>query len=93
MKHGGHKSMIFTPPAVDVRETREADREAAQIAADPPEGVLLFGHMLTDAEILQGELRGLLFAGSEYRSRLRVIRSAALRLSERAAKLLGEGKA
>lgn len=49
--------------------------------------------MLTDAEILTGELRGLLFSGADYRSRLRVVRSAALRLSDRAAKLLGEEKA
>ena len=97
MKSGGHKSIAFTPPRADVRDMLEVDRTKAAAVPDPPkdpqESVLLYGHMLTDAEILTGELRGLLFSGADYRSRLRVVRSAALRLSDRAAKLLGEEKA
>jgi hypothetical protein len=92
---GTRRSLIFTPqpPAADVRETREADRAAEKIATDPQEAVLLYGHMLTDADVIQAELRGLMFSGADYRSRLRVVRAAARRLEERAAKLLGENSA
>lgn len=91
---GTRRSLIFppAPPAADVREKREADRAQAKVADDPQEAVLLYGHMLTDVETIGAELRGLMFSGGEYRSRLRVVRSAAKRLEDRAAKLLGEDK-
>lgn len=91
---GTKRSLIFTPlpPAADVRETREADRAQEKVTDDPQEAVLLYGHMLTDVDVIQAELRGLMFSGGDYRSRLRVARSAAKRLEERAAKLLGEDK-
>ena len=82
MKTGSIKSVVFTPPAIAVRETRQADLANAKMETDPQEAVLLYGHMLTDVDILAAELRGLLFAGAEYRSRLRVVRSASRRLSE-----------
>lgn len=91
---GTKRSLVFTPlpPAADVRETREADRAAEKIADDPQEAVLLYGSMLTDTDVIQAELRGLMYSGTDYRSRLRVVRSAAKRLENRAAKLLGEDK-
>ena len=91
---GTRRSIIFppAPPAASVRETREADRAQEKLAADPQEAVLLYGHMLTDVEIIQTELRGLMFAGADYRSRIRVVRGAAKRLEDRAAKLLAEDK-
>jgi hypothetical protein len=92
MKNGGSRSMIFTPPTSMVREQRDADRAAAEIVDDPSEAVLLYGHMLSDIDVISGELRGLLFAGVDYRSKLRVIRGAAKRMEQRAAKLLGEDK-
>lgn len=79
-------------PAADVRETREADRAQEKLVVDPQEAVLLYGHMLTDAAVIQAELGGLMFSGEEYRSRLRVVRGAAKRLEDRAAKLLAEDK-
>jgi hypothetical protein len=88
MKNGSTHSIVFTPPPSAVREAREADQE--KVAADPQEAVLIYSHMRTDIEIIAGELRGLEFSGGEYRSKLRVARSAALRLADRAAKLLGE---
>lgn len=89
---GTRRSIAFppVPPIADVRETREADRAQEKSAADPQEAVLLYGHMLTDVEVLAAELRGLMYSAGEYRSRLRVVRSAATRLDQRAAKLLGE---
>ncbi len=90
MKTGSHRAMIFTPPAADVREVREQDRKKESVEADPGEAVLLYGRMLGDVEILHAELNRLLFAGADYRSALRVIRSAAGRLRDRAGKLLGE---
>lgn len=91
---GTRRSIIFPPPApgIDVRERREADRAEEKAANDPQEAVLLYGHMLTDAAVIQGELGGLMFSGADYRSRLRVVRGAAKRLEDRAAKLLGEDK-
>lgn len=91
---GSKRSLVFTPmpPASDVRETREADHASEKVADDPQEAVLLYGSMLTDTEVIQAELRGLMYSGPEYRSRLRVVRSAARRLENRAAKLLGEDK-
>lgn len=98
---GTRRSLVFTPaslapapPAADVREAREADRLEAksEAVADPQEAVLVYGHMLVDVDIIAGELRGLMFAAGEYRSRLRVVRSAAKRLEDRAARLLGEDK-
>jgi hypothetical protein len=91
MKTVSVRSVVVTPPPADVREAREADRRL-QTAPDPQEAVLIYGHMITDVEILRGELTGLLFAGADYRSKLRVVRSAAIRLADRAAKLLGEAK-
>ncbi len=90
MKRGGARSIVFTPPATAVREARENDRMQSK-ATDPGEAVLLYGHMLGDVAILDAELRGLLFA-ADYRSSLRVVRGAARRLEERAARLLGEDK-
>ena len=92
MKHGSTRSMIFTPPAVAVRDQLDADRSQAEVVAvaDPQQAVLIYGHMLTDCDIVYAELRGLLFSGADYRSRLRVVRSAAKRLEDRAARLLGE---
>ena len=88
--NGSTRSIVFTPPPSMVREAREADYAHEKVAADPQESVLIYGHMRTDVEIIAGELRGLEFSGGEYRSKLRVARSAALRLADRAAKLLGE---
>jgi hypothetical protein len=89
MKTGSVKSMVFSPPAHRVAETRHLDEQAAK-EADPEEAVLLYGRMLGDVQIIAEELRGLLFSESEYRSRLRVVVSASTRLAERAARLLGE---
>jgi hypothetical protein len=91
MRQGAHRSVVFTPPATAVRETREADHAQAVVEADPADAILLYGHMLADVGIVTGELGTLLFGPiDEYRSKLRVIRSASKRLSERAGKLLGE---
>jgi hypothetical protein len=46
--------------------------------------------MTGDAEIITELMRGLPFAGSEYRSNLRIARGAAVRLAARCSKLLGE---
>lgn len=92
MKNGSTDSMVFTPPGAMIREQREADVIQAKAEEDPREEVLLYGQMLTDAQILNHELRRLLFSAADYRSTLRVVRGAAKRLEERAAKLLGEGE-
>lgn len=89
MRRGSTQSIVFTPPAANIGERHEADKQA-EVFVDPQEAVLVYGHMLTDVEIIAAELRSLLFAGSDYRSKLRVIRSAAKRLEDRAARLLGE---
>jgi hypothetical protein len=87
---GRTHTVHFSPPSVMVREQREADHIQAEIQADPEEALLLYGHMLADIDIIGSELRGLLFAGQDYRSKLRVVRGAAKRMEQRAAKLLGE---
>lgn len=95
MKTGSSRSLIFTPPPSQLSEAREADQvnaraETPATEKDPQESVLLYGRMLTDIDIIDGELRSLLFSGPDYRSKLRVTRSAAQRLAARAARLLGE---
>jgi hypothetical protein len=80
--------MVFSPPTNHLRESKEA--EVVDASPDPQEALLLYGRMLSDAEVVRAELGGLLWHEHEYRSRLRVIVSASRRLAERAAKLLGE---
>jgi hypothetical protein len=80
------KSNFGRPPA----HLMDAAREAGFLPKEPPEQILLLGHMVADIEIMQAELRGLMFAGPDYRSKLRVVRGAAKRISDRCAKLLGE---
>lgn len=84
--------MVFAPvapAAADVTEARRMEGEAIA-PADPQEAILMYGKMLVDLDIMSSELRTLLFSGSDYRSKLRVLRSASMRMSDRAAKLLGD---
>ena len=67
----------------------EAAREAGLIR-DPQEPIKVYGNMLTDVEIIDSELKTLLFAGDDYMSKLRVIRGASKRLMDRCAALMGE---
>lgn len=86
----GPLASVPTVPGHQVRETRDQDMAQQKVEADPQEALLLYGRMLADVDILMGDLRGLMFDEKDYRSRLRVVRSAALRLAGRAATLLGE---
>ncbi len=43
---------------------------------------MIYGNMVTDNKIIEDELKSLLFAGHDYRSKLRVIRGAAKRITD-----------
>ena len=43
---------------------------------------MIYGNMLTDNQIIESELKTLLFAGHDYGSKLRVIRGAAKRIQD-----------
>jgi hypothetical protein len=85
---GRRTSIIFQPAATQVRQALE-DAKRSDSYEDPPDQVVLFGHMTADTEIISELIRALPFAGSEYRSNLRIARGACKRLAGRCAKLLG----
>jgi hypothetical protein len=82
-------TITFQPSAVRVREAIEEAKKTDRYE-DPPDHVTLFGHMTGDAEIITELIRGLPFAGAEYRSNLRITRGACKRLAARCTKLLGD---
>lgn len=67
----------LSPP----RHLVEAARDAGLL---PPvkEPIMIYGNMLTDNQIIESELKTLLFAGHDYGSKLRVIRGAAKRIQD-----------
>jgi hypothetical protein len=82
-------TITFQPSSLRVREAIEEAKKTDSFE-DPPDQVVLYGHMTGDTEIISALIRALPFSGSEYRSNLRIARGACKRLADRCAKLLGE---
>lgn len=84
------RSILLQHPTAAQRELAVEEKKKLELHADPPEDILLLGHMVEDVKIMEEMMQGLVFNRDDYRGSLRVAKGAAKRFSDRCARLLGE---